>query len=41
VTRQSSTFLGFLKLTCDASGFSNFYEDLIDFLKLEHLSKIL
>jgi hypothetical protein len=42
VTRQSSTFLGFLKLTCDVSpNFSNFYKEFIDFLKIEHLSKIL
>jgi hypothetical protein len=40
-TRQSSLFFGLLKLTCDASNFSDFYYDLIDFLKTENISQIL
>lgn len=41
VRRQSSIFFGYLKLTCLASNLSQFYEDFVGFLKLDHLSKIL
>ena len=39
--RQSSIFLGLLKLTCDVSGFPKFYQDLIELLNAEGITKII